>query len=114
MIGEHYQEKWDPYRQVSPWPLQFDPLKPIFPANPGSTGFPLPPPVTREEFDALRSEVLEMKALLIRAKRYDEENGEKDCEIDDKVALLKKVAELVGVSLDDVFGTEKVKIKAPK
>lgn len=59
--------------------------------------------VTRAEFDALKREVEQMKELLKRAKKYDEDNGEPDCEIAEKVALLRKVAELVGVDLSDVL-----------
>ena len=33
-----------------------------------------------------------MVALLKRAKKYDEENGEPNCEMDEKMALLRKVA----------------------
>lgn len=44
-----------------------------------------------------------MKELLKRAKKYDEDNGEPNCEMADKVAVLKRVAELVGVSLDEIF-----------
>jgi hypothetical protein len=61
------------------------------------------PQITRKEFDALRREVMQMKELLKRAKKYDEEHGEPDCEMDDKVAILRKIASLVGVNLDDVL-----------
>lgn len=89
MIGDHYRDKWAP-------------AAPAYPATPN---IPLIiNPVTREEFDALRRDVLEMKALLRRAKAYDEANGEPDCEMDEKLAVLKKVAELVGVDLSDVLG----------
>lgn len=64
----------------------------------------IPPQVTRAEFDALKAEVELMHDLLKAAKLYDEENGEPDCEIAEKVELLKRVAELVGVDLADVFG----------
>ena len=47
-----------------------------------------------------------MKALLIRAKKYDEDNNEPHCEMEDKVELLKKVAKYVGVDLKEVFGDE--------
>lgn len=60
--------------------------------------------VTREEFEALKKEVEKMKKLLIKAKLYDIENGEPDCEMDDKVELLKRIAEAVGVDLTEVFG----------
>ena len=90
MIGDHYREKWEPQFPQNPvQPYQ------VFPYNPPS----------RYEFDELKKEVLEMKELLKRAKKYDEETGQKDCEMEDKVALLKKVAEMVGVSLDDIFPT---------
>ena len=45
-----------------------------------------------------------MKKLLIRAAEYDKRNNEPNCEMEDKVALLKKVAEMVGVDLKEVFG----------
>lgn len=66
-----------------------------------STVFPV---ITRAEFDALKHDVEELKKLLIAAKAYDEAAGEPDCERDEKIALIRKVAELVGVSVDDVFG----------
>ena len=45
-----------------------------------------------------------MKALLIRAKEYDERNNEPHCEMEEKVELLKKIAAAVGVDLSEVFG----------
>ena len=62
-----------------------------------------PPDVSREEFDALRREIEELKTLLIAAKHFDEVTGQPDCETGEKVALLKKLAALVGVDLDDVL-----------
>jgi hypothetical protein len=56
-------------------------------------------PVNREEFDALKRDVEEMKALLKRAKEYDE----RTCENAEKVALIRKVAKLVGVDLREVL-----------
>lgn len=55
--------------------------------------------VTRSEFDALKKEVENMNALLAKAKKYDEEHNEPDCQMEEKVAILKKIAELVGVEL---------------
>lgn len=85
MIGDHYLEKWQP-RDPSP-------------NAPPVWLFPGWPHVTREEFEALRKEVQEMAALMRRAKDYDERTGQKDCENDAKMAILRKVAELVGVEL---------------
>lgn len=61
------------------------------------------PAISRQEFDELKREVEGMKALLKRAKEYDERNGEPECEIDEKMDLLRKVAKLVGVELNDVL-----------
>lgn len=97
MIGDHYRDKWVPQ-----WPQQPG----IAPSSPGIQTYQalVNPPVTRAEFDALKREVENMKALLARAKAYDEANGEPDCEMDEKMAVLRKVAEMVGISLDDVIG----------
>lgn len=64
-------------------------------ANPGPS---------RSDFDALKAEVEALKELLLAAKKFDEANGEPDCEMDEKVATIRKVAELVGVDMDAVFG----------
>ena len=59
--------------------------------------------IGREEFDELKKDVEELKKLLIAAKRFDEKVEEPDCETDDKVALIKKIAKLVGVDMKEVF-----------
>jgi hypothetical protein len=83
MIGDHFNDKWKqpPYQQ-------------IFTNIPG---------VSRAEFEALKREVEEMKALLKRAKEYDEKNNEPNCEIEEKMAMLRKFADAVGIDLDDVI-----------
>lgn len=88
MVGDHYTDKW----RNRGWFT-------------GEPQFPLPIPdgPSRKEFDALKKEVEDMRDLLKRAKEYDERTGQPNCEIDEKVALLKRVAELVGVDLSDVF-----------
>lgn len=95
MIADHYQEKWQ-------WPT-----------IPNQTVIPLPSPVTKEEFDTLKKDVLEMKELLKKAKAYDEKNNEPDCEIADKVDFLKKVAKLVGINLDDILTKSTKERKKP-
>ncbi len=59
--------------------------------------------ISREEFDRLKKEVAELKKALIKAKLYDAETGQPDCEMEDKVELLKKIAEAVGVDLSEIF-----------
>jgi hypothetical protein len=87
MIGDHYNEKWQ-----QKYPNIVDSTTNVFRS-----------PVNREEFDELKRDVTEMKSLLKRAKIYDEEHGEPDCQMEEKIALLKKMAELVGVDLEDVL-----------
>lgn len=60
--------------------------------------------VTKEEFEALKKEVKALKKLLLAAKEFDEATGQPDCEMDEKVELIKRIAEAVGVDLEDVFG----------
>jgi hypothetical protein len=95
MVGDHYDDIFRPrpwYPSIPNWPSVPD-------GGPASI-----PGISRQEFDALKREVEDMKKLLIRAKEYDERNGEPDCEMEDKVALLKKIAKAVGVDLSEVFG----------
>jgi hypothetical protein len=61
------------------------------------------PEVSREEFDRLNNEVEELRTLLQAAKKFDEATGQPDCEIEEKVGLIKRIAELVGVDMGDVF-----------
>jgi hypothetical protein len=67
---------------------------------------PTPTPVTRAEFEALRLEMQELRKVLLAAKAFDEATGQPDCEMEEKVTLIKRLAELVGVSMDDIFPEE--------
>lgn len=83
MIGDHYNDKWtsEPYQQIF---NQFS-------------------QISRSEFEQLKREVEEMKQLLIKAKIYDEKNNEPNCEMENKIKLLKDIAKLVGVDLEEIF-----------
>ena len=88
MIGDHFSQKWNQpsYTQIiSNWNF-----------------------VSKEEFDALKKEVEEMKQLLIKAKIYDEKNNEPNCEIEEKMAKLREIAKLVGLDLDEVLNNKKI------
>lgn len=56
----------------------------------------------QKEIKAVRAELLELKKLLQAAIDFDEATNQPHCETDEKVALLKKVAELVGVDLSEL------------
>lgn len=91
MIGDHYNDKWKDWKQVGPVTnIPVNPL--VFPAY-----------ATKEDIESLRKEVLEMKELLKKAIQYDIINNQKDCHNTDKLAFLKKVADLVGVDLKDIL-----------
>ena len=89
-VADHYHDKWWPQQQ----PLPNDGLKEYLQAH-------LAP--TRQEFDELKRSVEEMKQLLKRAKLYDEQTGQPDCEKEEKIEILKRIAELVGVDLNEIF-----------
>lgn len=59
---------------------------------------------SREEFEALKKDLELMREELKAAKAQDIAEGNPDCEMEEKVALLKKVAEICGVDLSEVFG----------
>lgn len=102
MIGDHYGDKWFPQPQNPDRGFQpFDPAKragredivKILTGN----------PVTREEFDKLKAEVAEMTQLLKRALEYDRKNNEPDCQMEEKMVLLRKVCDAVGINLDEIL-----------
>ena len=77
--------------------------------NPSAPPFRYPPfpAPSQDDFDALRREVESLKKLLKAAKIYDEETGQPDCETDEKIDTLKRVAKLLDIDLNDVLpGTE--------
>jgi hypothetical protein len=43
-----------------------------------------------------------MKELFKKAKVYDEQNGQPDCEMVEKIAKLQKIADLVGVDISEL------------
>ena len=100
-IGGHFEDKFKPkFPDIPPYTWTTT-TTPIF-AN-----------ITREEFESLKKEVEDMKALLIKAKIYDEQNNEPNCEMESKVAFLKEVAKFVGIDLEDVFKSTKNELPKP-
>ena len=89
-VGDYYRDRWAERPYIQPY-------TPPYGVTYTQTE------ISREEFEQLKLEVLEMKELLKRALKYDKENGEPHCEMDEKVELLKKVAEFVGVDLSEIF-----------
>lgn len=100
MVGDYYKDTL-PYRH----PGWFDRADQV-PPDSGVFPFPVvrPAEVTKAEFDALKKDMEYIKTLLMKAKELDIATGQPDCEMDDKIAFLKKIAEAVGVDLKEVFG----------
>lgn len=93
-VGDSYSQTF-PHR----WPGMAPYVQPNLP----TITITQQPEVNREEFEALRKEIEELRLLLIAAKHFDEVTGQPDCEMDEKVDLIRRLAELVGVDLDDIF-----------
>lgn len=95
VIGDHYHQKWNQpdYRDLIQRAQQ----------NQTSTTLGAFIQISRVEFDALKKEVEEMKVLLAKAIEYDKKNNEPECQVEEKLATLKKVAELLGVDLSDII-----------
>lgn len=91
MVGDHYRDMWKDQPWITAPNVPWNPL-------PGQT-VPFVG-VSVQEFNDLKRQVEEMKELLKRAKKYDEDNGEPDCEMDEKMDLLRRVAKLVGVDIE--------------
>lgn len=103
-IGDQWKQtfpdRWPSYPKPVDWPTV--PYQPV--SIPGVTVTATPTiNVTKEEFDSLKKEVEELKKLLLAAKEFDEKTGQKDCEMDEKIEFIKKVADFVGVDLNKVF-----------
>lgn len=100
MIGDHYFKKYFPDTTHPDTIL------------PGRYDLPFPPANDQiEELkkkissmeDEFRKEMLEMKELLKKAIQYDKMTNQPNCQNEEKILLLKKVAELVGVDLNELF-----------
>lgn len=101
MVGDHYRDKWQRGYPGLPSTPTIDFYPTQVATNPFSS---VQPAVTKAEFEALKKDVEEMKELLKRAKKYDEDNGEKDCELAEKYDFIRQIAKFVGVEIEDVIG----------
>lgn len=80
MVIDHYDDSWR--RRFAPH-LTWQPMEPV----------PLIPS---------RSEIDEFRRLLERARKYDKDNSEPDCEMAEKKQKLKALAEQLGVDISFV------------
>lgn len=96
MVSDQFNDQWKDWERRLPT---------FTPNGPKITGEPVPLAgyVTKAEFELLRREVELLRDLLVRAIEYDRRNNEPDCQVDEKIERLKKIAQLVGIDLDEIF-----------
>lgn len=100
-IGDYWGKRLP---ETHPWIDPYvNPNNPNYPQKYIPDGTTISSGPTKAEFDALKREVEELKKLLIAAQIYDEKTGQPHCEHEDKVKLIKKIAEMVGVDMKDVL-----------
>jgi hypothetical protein len=80
---------WNPAPQTPPIPCPWPPYSPL-PAIP--TQWPVNP-ITPQDIE-------EFRKLLDRARKYDKDNNEPDCELEEKRKKVKDLAERLGVEID--------------
>ena len=103
MVMDHYRDSWFKFDQ----PPMTIPYQPMLTANDVLIAD------LRKRLDAqdelvkkMSEQFEEMKKLLERAKEYDVKNNEPDCEVDEKVQLMMKLAEMLGVDPGSVLRGE--------
>lgn len=83
-IYDHFHEKWS----NPPYSI---PSQPYYP-NTWPNAPVIPTPLTPDEVEDVRK-------LLEKAKQYDEETGQKDCELEEKKQRLRLLAKELGVEI---------------
>ncbi len=58
---------------------------------------------SKAEFDALKAELEELKKQLEVGKQQDIDNGEPDCEMEEKIQLFRDLGAIFGVDFDEVL-----------
>lgn len=91
LVGDQRQPPWP-----GNWPNAVPPYNPPI-------SMPLVPQVNRQEFDRLKAEVEQMRKELEAARAQDIAEGNPDCEMEEKVVMLKAIAKAFGIDLSGVF-----------
>lgn len=81
MVTDFYRDRW--INPQSPYPYTTSPALPF----------------NHEQVEQFKRDMEEMRKLLEKARKYDEANGEKDCEMDEKKRQLRELAEKLGVPI---------------
>ena len=100
-VGDDYSKRFPATFPGTPW---LPAPAPNWPTVPPTTFISV---ISRQEFDELKAMVVQMKRDLEAAKAQDVADGNPDCEMEEKVALLKQIAKFVGVDLTAIFADHK-------
>lgn len=106
MIADHFYEKWKRWVPQQPV-IPTGPMNPNLPVIIPMPGWPqtIPVPVQDETAVTLPApqltpeEIEDLRKLLERAKKYDEETGQKECELEEKKRRLIELAEQLGAKI---------------
>lgn len=60
-----------------------------------------------KNFEELRKDFLDFKKLILKAIDYDERNNEPECEVEDKVRLIKEIAGRLNIDVSDIWPENK-------
>lgn len=93
-------DEWNKNRLHDFIPWTNPPYYPPF--TPSTTHYTGPPP-SRTEFELLKKQLQELKKSLEVAKQEDIDNGEPDCEMEEKIAIFRRLGELFGVDFNEVL-----------
>ncbi len=95
LVIDHYADKWQkmipPYE--NPWKSS-----PIVPTPDPVPYYPIPEPI-RQIYPS-PAEIQEFRELLEKARKYDRENNQPDCEMEEKKKLLLEIAKKLGIKID--------------
>jgi len=83
------------------WPWQpYVPTIPLIPAAPTDFTKRLAEIARDHDISDLKQRIEALEKMLREAKKFDAETGQPDCEMDEKVELLKRLAKDLGVEIN--------------
>lgn len=101
MVSDHQINKW------GEWINQENLYTPIIVKNVDTKQLEVKIENLTAQFEELRRDFTDFKKLVLRAIDYDERNNEPECEVEDKVRLIKEMANHLGIDVSDIWSKDK-------